>query len=574
MEISEERDLGVPNYIPMYNSEEKVDEINRLLEILSKRKKYSIVVSMLLVFQKFNYQKLLKDFLIQGVKDYIAANPFKVVSYNGVPFTVKNCFMGMRVIIGKHRIFQKEMIEGCEYLNVNLVYTCIFLSDEIAKICKGSKNSRPIHSSLLDELDIEEKDLQNLLNKKRGNNDESNDMFNDEMSNMTTDKKINGENEKNENNVNESAEPPKKKAGIINIGDSDSEGGRKKKLGLITNNLSNSNKNNGESKEKTKTNIMSNKTVFFPKDTGYLKCPLQDYLTVWNFGKSSPVNLYLKDNIQNLFKIRNIFSLMKEVGQKGQNYIESLSKYIPPEGNANKNEDETVKKITENLSKINDVYKEYNSKKKNLIQIYQRLKSTVENMKLGGYNPDKNLIEDDSEYLNMIGKKYDELLKEIYPLFNEIYNYDKECPIKSIGVNLFSLSKTLKENELIFRLFTVFSQNLVNLFPHEANNINTLSDLLMSDKLTEKEREEKFYEIAKREKENLLKSAEPIKKMAYDNCGNNTGENKEKSIKDTNSNDTYKSENKNNNENINENIVKTDENVNNENKKEVVKENG
>ena len=191
MEITS--DSGIPNVIPMYNNEEKVDEINRLLEILSKRKKYSIVVSMLLVFQKFNFQKLLKDFLIQGVKDYIAANPFKVVSYNGVPFTVKNCFMGMRVIIGKHRIFQKEMIDGCEYLNVNLVYTCIFLSDEIAKICKGSKNSRPIHSSLLDELDIEEKGLQNLLNNKRPR-EESNDFYNDEMSNMT-DKK-DGENEK------------------------------------------------------------------------------------------------------------------------------------------------------------------------------------------------------------------------------------------------------------------------------------------------------------------------------------------------------------------------------------------
>jgi len=104
----------------------------------------------------------------------------------------------MLVIIGKHRIFQKEMIESCEYLNVNLVCKYIFLSDEIAKICKGSKNSRPIHSLLLDVLDIEEKDLQNLLNKKRGNNEESNNMFNDKMSNMTmtTDKKINGENEK------------------------------------------------------------------------------------------------------------------------------------------------------------------------------------------------------------------------------------------------------------------------------------------------------------------------------------------------------------------------------------------
>ena len=203
-------------------------------------------------------------------------------------------------------------------------------------------------------------------------------------------------------------------------------------------------------------------------------------------------------------------------------------------------------------------------------------------MKLGGYNPDKNLIEDDSEYLNMIGKKFDELLKEIYPLFNEIYNYDKECPIKSIGVNLFNLSKTLKENELIFRLFTVFSQNLVNLFPHESNNINTLSDLLMSDKLTEKEREEKFYEIAKREKENLLKSAEPIKRMAYDNCCNNIGEKNEKAINDSNVNENKNDENNNkncqnkNNENkFNENKnEKNNENVNNENKKEVVKENG
>ena len=58
MEITS--DSGIPNVIPMYNNEEKVDEINRLLEILSKRKKYSIVVSMLLAFQKFNFQKLLK----------------------------------------------------------------------------------------------------------------------------------------------------------------------------------------------------------------------------------------------------------------------------------------------------------------------------------------------------------------------------------------------------------------------------------------------------------------------------------------------------------------------------------
>ena len=545
MEITS--DSGIPNVIPMYNNEEKVDEINRLLEILSKRKKYSIVVSMLLVFQKFNFQKLLKDFLIQGVKDYIAANPFKVVSYNGVPFTVKNCFMGMRVIIGKHRIFQKEMIDGCEYLNVNLVYTCIFLSDEIAKICKGSKNSRPIHSSLLDELDIEEKGLQNILNNKRPR-EESNDFYNDEMSNMT-DKK-DGENEKSLAGDTNSLKK--------NISSNTDDKGRKKK-----NNNSSSNQNNSGQNQNLKNNIMSNKTIFFPKDTNYLKCPLNDYLTIWNFGKTSPVNLYLKDNIENIFKIRKIFTLMKDVGEKGLNYIENLSKYIPSENSANLPKDE---KICQNLEKINNIYKEYNFKKKKLIQIYQRLKSTVDNMKLGGYNPDKNLIEDDSEYLNMIGKRYDELLKEIYPLFNDIHNYDKECPIKSIGINLFSLSKTLKENELIYRLFTVFSQNLVNLFPHEANNINTLSDLLMNDKLSEKEREEKFYEIAAKEKDNLLKSAEPIKKMAY-------GENNEKMINDGNANantNTNVSENK---ENENKESVNKEENKE-ENKVAEAKESG
>ena len=99
-------------------------------------------------------------------------------------------------------------------------------------------------------------------------------------------------------------------------------------------------------------------------------------------------------------------------------------------------------KLMKNQVKKNKTYNDYNTKKKKLIQIYQRLKSIIENMKLGGYNPDKNIIEDDTEYLNVIAKKYDDLLKEIFPLFDEIYNYGKDCPIKHIGTNLFNLSKT------------------------------------------------------------------------------------------------------------------------------------
>ena len=48
---------SIKTVLPIFNSEEKVDEINRLLDILSKRKRYSILVAMLLVFQKYNFQK-------------------------------------------------------------------------------------------------------------------------------------------------------------------------------------------------------------------------------------------------------------------------------------------------------------------------------------------------------------------------------------------------------------------------------------------------------------------------------------------------------------------------------------
>ena len=192
-------DNSIKTVLPIFNSEEKVDEINRLLDILSKRKRYSILVAMLLVFQKYNFQKLLKEFLVEGVQQIILANPFKVVSFGGVPFTIKNCFMGMRVIIGKHRIFQREIVEGYEYLNVNLVYTCIFLTDEIAKICKGSKNSKPVHSSLLDELDIVENNgnnnVQSALNAGMINNN-SNDLSQSSMNNSSNNNKSNFLNEK------------------------------------------------------------------------------------------------------------------------------------------------------------------------------------------------------------------------------------------------------------------------------------------------------------------------------------------------------------------------------------------
>ena len=182
-------ELDIPTIMPMFNSDEKVDELNRLIDILAKRKKYSIILSMLLVFQQYNYQKLLKDFLTDGVKEIIIKNPLKVVSYHGVPFTVNNFFRGMRVEYSKHKLFQREMVEGNEYIFVNLVYACIFLSDEIAKICKASKSLKlkTIHSSLIDEIDTNMNTTNYNDNNDNGN---TSSKFINEMKNLDGNEEI------------------------------------------------------------------------------------------------------------------------------------------------------------------------------------------------------------------------------------------------------------------------------------------------------------------------------------------------------------------------------------------------
>ena len=121
----------------------------------------------------------------------------------------------------------------------------------------------------------------------------------------------------------------------------------------------------------------------------------------------------------------------------------------------------------------------------------------------------------------------------------------------------------------------MFSQNLVNLFPHEGNNINTLSDLLMDEKLTEKEREEKFYEIASKDKNNILKSSEPIKKNANDNIiqNNNTNSNNENKKYINSEKDQKHANDENINENIKEVINENNERNNNSNENYAVENN-
>ena len=555
-------EYSLPKIIPIYNNDEKLDEINRLLDILSKRKRCSILIAMLLVFQKYNFQKLLKEFLFEGVQQIIHNNPYKVVSFTGVPFSVKNCLMGMRVIIGKHRMFKREMIDGYEYLNVQLVYTCIFLTDEIAKITKGAKNRKPVHSSLLDELDIVENsntlevtnDINNNNNTNNNNNNslDNNTLINPIFKNEVDDQTLN-DNNINNNNINNIMEYDQKYSetysggydnneykgyenNIISLGESEEseEYGKnrknknfsklkKKSYHKYNNNnaLYNHKKHNGTN------SIFSN--IFYPKDNNYFRCSLQDYLNLWYFDKSSPVNIYLKNNENNISELKNIFDKLEMIGVKCQNYLLDLMKYIPElnkayKSNENKKEKEKnegsikvnivndelkeSKEILEKINNMNNVYKEYENKSQLLINIFQRIKTTVENIKQSSLNSEKIFLKDDLNYLQKINNRYNEVILEILPLFKKIFEYNKASKLKSISENLESVNNNLKENNLSYKFFANFIENWSGLFPSESKSMNTVNDLLVNYSISDREREEKFIEIISKEKENLINSIE------------------------------------------------------------------
>ena len=546
---------NIRTILPIYNNEEKVDEINRLIDVLSKRKRYSILLAMLLVFQKYNFQKLLKEFLVEGVQQLIISNPFKVVSFNGVPFTVKNCFMGMRVIIGKHKMIQKQMLEGYEYLNVNLVYTSIFLTDEIAKICKGSKNIKPVHSSLLDELDIIENNS-NMNNKNAENNiNNNNEFLNEKRNRSKSNSELNlsmnsaeqgkigknlsnnydNDNDNNnisivqkstDNNINYNSNLAfSKKHDIISLGDSDEseEYGNKNKHknNIINRKRHNKNSHFNNNRNAGKINLFEN--IFYQKDINYFRCPIQDYFSVWKCDKFSPLNTYLKDNLKNISNLKNIFDLMKIIGSQGKNYLQNLMNFIPQLNKASSlnkknleinnenidNQKEDIKDIKESkeildkMESMNATYQEYENKKEKLISIYQRIKSIIANIKQSETIHEKSLLNDDIIYLNKINKRFEETLSEIIPVFTQLYNFNKKCSIKDISMHLYSISKTLNKNDISMKSFSGFIEGLIMLFPQESTNSN---NLMFNKSLSDKEREDKFREIIIRKKIYLINS--------------------------------------------------------------------
>ena len=570
-----ENDSKVPYIIPMFNSEEKIDEVNRLLEILAKRKKYSIVVTMLLVFQKFNYQKIMKEYLLSGVKQIIIENPLRVVSYHGVPFTTKNFIRGMRVEYGKHKLFNKEMIDGVEYYYTNIVYTCIYLSDEIAKICKGSKNLKTVHYSLIDDLELEGKAFPLNNGTSNGNNS-----FNDNYLNEKRNRSSFSENQDDENSKNKDMSSgsgtikdglrkrkygEKEQNSIINLQDSDESDDENKEKPNLSNSSTNNNKNEkteinnkikGDNSEISKNHVVTEKLnykqikkntlIHYQNDLNSLKYTINDILNLFDYSSTSPLYQYLKDNSENIDKLKEVFSLFQEMGSKGQNYIEELYKIIPEEfnqdnqekENKDENKDENKEnKETENKSSndnkeelgidkemqkkiehITNLYKKYDDKKRNLLYLFQIIQSTVKNIRHLGSNPDKNLIKNDLFYIDINEKKFESLAGEMFPLLDEIYKYfEDKFDVKNLAYNLQIISSELTKNDLNFKTFLNFSQNLAVLLPSSENrNGKNIFDYYMREDLPYEEREKQFKNNILQEKNLLLKYIGPLRKYFSD----------------------------------------------------------
>jgi len=573
----------VPLVIQEFNSDEKVEEVNRLINILSARKKLSIIVSMLMFFQDKNYPKILKDYLIEGVKDYIENNPGRVISYNGEPFTRDNCFMGMRVVIGKHRVFLKEMIDGAEYLHVNLSTTANFLSDEISKICKGPRNNRPIHCALVDDPKYEFKSS-NLIGDKL---DLANNTF-EQDDNLKSEDKIDidknlGVNpcpnqdsffsEMTSNNLDmrdddefSEAQEEKilnrnfnEKGNIINLAESDEgeqENHKKNNdinndnyqygknvdndIGMVDKNILETNNcdeapkclasniTNIFSKEfrdidvkllqnKSRRNNKNKKKIPINLEINKSKYSFQEIMSIKNFGKASPINAYLKENKEDILKYIELFKLFQTLGNEGVKQFERLEKLNPT---INQEDSRSQMDNSENKNtNMEEVFNEFEIKKDNLIRIYKRIQSTVSSIYTFSNSNQKfdNLMKDDVNYLKLNSKEFNNLLEEMFPLFDLIHSQTQHFAIANITKNLRKISDSLKENDVGFKNFFVFVQSLINRIPIGAIRGNNLCDILGDENEEIEERKKHFCEILNKEKIDLINNIEPVLKQFNNN---------------------------------------------------------
>jgi hypothetical protein len=437
------------------------------------------------------------------------------------------------------------MIEGNEYVYVNLVYTCIFLSDEIAKICKGSKNLKlkTIHRSLIDEIDTNIDGANNNENTDDGN---TNSKFINEMKNLDE----NGEIKKLENENYGSRMTRRQKNGMVNgiisLDDSEEE---KEEEGTKNNNEEKQSKNLNEEKEKSNTASLNFNTqltvneitkknpeekvvkgsIKYQDDLNYMKSTIQDILTIFDYSYSSPLNSYLLNNLDNITQLNNTFISMQDIGQNGLKFIDNLIKLIPAcfheeINSANENIHLTSdEKYQNKINHLDKLYSEYERTKNLIMYYYSIIQSTVKNIRHSGTNFNKNVMLKDLEYIKINEKKYEKKVEEIFPLINKIYNYFiKEFPLKFIVENLQNASNELNKNDMNTRTFNNFIQGISGLFPSEEGHEHNCFDLIVNKNITYEEKEKQFKNKLIEEKNLLIKYIEPLRKYFDENTHNDT----------------------------------------------------
>ena len=269
--------------------------------------------------------------------------------------------------------------------------------------------------------------------------------------------------------------------------------------------------------------IKRNTLIHYQDDLHSLKYTIHDVLNLFDYSKDSPLYQYLKDNQENITLLNDIFIMFQNIGTKGQTLMENLYKIIPEEltKDENVNESEvkvtnldTDKEIQEKINHINELFNKYENKKKNLLYLYQLIQSTVKNIRHSGNEFDKNLIKNDLNYIDMNEKKFEEIADEMFPLLTEIYNYFVEnFKIKNTTNNLQNILNDLTKNDMNFKTFLNFTQNLSVLLPNSQNkNGKNIFDYFMREDLSVEEREKQFKNTVLQEKNLLLKYITPLRK--------------------------------------------------------------
>ena len=259
-------------------------------------------------------------------------------------------------------------------------------------------------------------------------------------------------------------------------------------------------------------------------------------MNLFDYSKDSPLYQYLKDNYENITTLRDVFTLFQNIGTKGQTLMENLYKIIPEDFTKDENVNEsevkvanlgTDKEMQQKLEHINELYKKYEDKKKNLLYLYQLIQSTVKNIRHSGNEFDKEMVKNDLKYIDMNEKKFEEIADEMFPLLTEIYNYFVEnFKIKDTTTSLQNILNSLSKNEMNFKTFLNFTQNLAVLLPFSQNkNGKNIFDYFMREDLTVEEREKEFKNTVLQEKNLLLKYISPLRK--YFKEENEKNENKE-----------------------------------------------